>query len=245
MSYIGNEPIISATRTITEVLATAGQTVFTANGGYTVGYLDVFVNGVQLQTSDYTASNGSTVTLGAPCALNDDVRLVAWGTFSTSNLNGNSLVDGSVTQAKLASGVAGNGPAFSAYQSTAQTALSASTFTKLLFQTELYDTNAVYDTAASRFTANIAGYYQFNAAFVAQTSYTYGQIALYKNGTIAKLGNSNGWNTNNANSWTVSSLVYLNGTTDYVEVYGLMEVSQTPSTGAAYTYFDGFLARAA
>jgi hypothetical protein len=86
MSYIGNEPIVSATRTVTEVTATAGQTVFNANGGYTVGYLDVFLNGSQLQTVDFTATNGSSVTLTEAAQVNDVVRLVAWGTFSTSNL---------------------------------------------------------------------------------------------------------------------------------------------------------------
>lgn len=83
MSYIGNEPVVSATRTITEITATAGQTVFVANGGYTVGFIDVFVNGAQLQTSDFTATNGSTVTLSSAASVGDDVRLVAWGTFST------------------------------------------------------------------------------------------------------------------------------------------------------------------
>jgi hypothetical protein len=86
MSYIGNEPIVSATRTVTEVTATAGQTVFNANGGYTVGYLDVFLNGSQLQNTDFTATNGSSVTLTEAAQVNDVVRLVAWGTFSTSNL---------------------------------------------------------------------------------------------------------------------------------------------------------------
>jgi hypothetical protein len=86
MSYIGNEPIVSATRTVTEVTATAGQTVFTANGGYTVGYLDVFLNGAQLQNTDFTATNGSSVTLTEAAQVGDVVRLVAWGTFSTSNL---------------------------------------------------------------------------------------------------------------------------------------------------------------
>jgi hypothetical protein len=86
MSYIGNEPIVSATRTVTEVTATAGQTVFNANGGYTVGYLDVFLNGAQLQNTDFTATNGSSVTLTEAAQVNDVVRLVAWGTFSTSNL---------------------------------------------------------------------------------------------------------------------------------------------------------------
>lgn len=85
MSYIGNEPIVSATRTVTESTATAGQTTFTANGGYTVGFIDVFVNGSQLQSSDFTATNGSTVVLTNACAVGDDVRLVAYGTFQTSS----------------------------------------------------------------------------------------------------------------------------------------------------------------
>lgn len=102
MSYIGNEPIVSATRTITETTATAGQTVFVANGGYTVGYIDVFVNGAQLQTSDFTATNGSSITLDSPATIGDDIRLVAWGTFSAANLNGASLLDATVTPQKLA-----------------------------------------------------------------------------------------------------------------------------------------------
>ena len=85
MSYIGNEPIVSTTRTVTEITATAGQTTFTANGGYTVGFIDVFVNGAQLQSSDFTATNGSTVVLTNACAVGDDVRLVAYGTFQTSS----------------------------------------------------------------------------------------------------------------------------------------------------------------
>jgi hypothetical protein len=84
MSYIGNEPIVSATRTVTEVTATAGQTVFNANGGYTVGYLDVFLNGAQLQTVDFTATNGSSITLTESAQVGDVIRLVAWGTFNVA-----------------------------------------------------------------------------------------------------------------------------------------------------------------
>ena len=84
MSYIGAEPIVSATRTVTEVTATAGQTVFNANGGYTVGYLDVFLNGSKLTSTDFTATNGSSITLTEAAQVGDIVRLEAWGTFSTS-----------------------------------------------------------------------------------------------------------------------------------------------------------------
>ena len=102
MSYIGNEPVVSATRTVTETSATAGQTTFTANGGYTVGYIDVFVNGSQLQTSDFTATNGTSITLNAAASAGDDVRLVAWGTFSVSVLTGNGQFFGSAATKAIA-----------------------------------------------------------------------------------------------------------------------------------------------
>jgi len=99
MSYIGNEPIVSATRTVTEVTATAGQTVFNANGGYTVGYLDVFLNGSKLTTTDFTATNGSSITLTEAAQVGDIVRLEALGTFQAANavlLTGNSNLTGNL-----------------------------------------------------------------------------------------------------------------------------------------------------
>lgn len=86
MSYIGNSPVVQATRTVTELTATAGQTVFNANGGYTVGFLDVYLNGAQLQSADFTATNGTSVTLSSACTAGDAVRLEAWGTFSLASI---------------------------------------------------------------------------------------------------------------------------------------------------------------
>lgn len=85
MSYIGNEPVVSATRTVTEAVAIAGQTVFYPNGGYTVGYLDVFINGVKIGSGDFTASDGTSITLGTACAASDEVRMDAYGTFDIGN----------------------------------------------------------------------------------------------------------------------------------------------------------------
>jgi hypothetical protein len=83
MSYIGNEPIVSTSRTVYENIAVASQTTF--NCAYTVGFVDVFVNGVKLLASDFTASNGSTVVLTNACQANDEVTIVAYGTFSSAN----------------------------------------------------------------------------------------------------------------------------------------------------------------
>lgn len=96
MSYLGNAPVISAVRTVSEFTATAGQTVFNPTGGYTVGYLDVFRNGSQLQSADFTATNGTSVTLAQAASAGDDLRFVAWGTFSLST-----IADGSITPSKL------------------------------------------------------------------------------------------------------------------------------------------------
>lgn len=61
---------------IQEFTATAGQTTFAISGGYQVGQVQVLVNGIGLNSSDYTASNGSTIVLAIPRNVNDIVRTV-------------------------------------------------------------------------------------------------------------------------------------------------------------------------
>ena len=56
--------------------ATAGQTTFTITGGYVVGLVDVYVNGVRYLPSDYTATNGTTVVLGIGLLVNDAVTIL-------------------------------------------------------------------------------------------------------------------------------------------------------------------------
>jgi hypothetical protein len=60
--------------------ATAGQTVFAAT--YDAGYVDVYLNGVKLLAgTDFTATNGTSITLASGAAVNDIVDIVAYGTF--------------------------------------------------------------------------------------------------------------------------------------------------------------------
>ena len=63
--------------------ATAGQTTFSST--YDAGYVDVYRNGLKLSTSDFTATNGTTVVLNNACSLNDVVDIVAYGTFELAD----------------------------------------------------------------------------------------------------------------------------------------------------------------
>lgn len=56
--------------------ATAAQTTFTVN--YSVGMVDVFYNGSKLDSSEYTATNGTSIVLGTACAVNDKVEVIAY-----------------------------------------------------------------------------------------------------------------------------------------------------------------------
>jgi hypothetical protein len=142
--------------------------------------------------------------------------------------------------------VSGNQPAFSAWQSTSQT-LPTTTATKLQFQTEEFDTANCFDNATNfRFTPNVAGYYQVNACFNVASIYTTGYCAIYKNGTSYKLGNQNfGSGAGLTSGWSVSCVVYLNGTTDYIEAYAAVTNGQALANSSSVTYFQAAMIRSA
>ena len=71
--------IISAT-------ATADQTLFTVTGGYRINQLAVFRNGVRLVSgSDFTANDGSTVTLVSAANLNDTIEFQIFDDFRVAD----------------------------------------------------------------------------------------------------------------------------------------------------------------
>ena len=83
--YIGTQPVPQATQTRDKYTATFNQTSF-GTGGYTVGFLDVFVNGIHLVDGiDYTATNGSDVVLAVGAASGDNVEVISFGTFDVAN----------------------------------------------------------------------------------------------------------------------------------------------------------------
>jgi len=70
-------PTATATRTVTEFTATASQTEFTGLS-YEVGYVDVHYNGSQLESTEFTATNGTSITLTTAATAGAVVRVTAW-----------------------------------------------------------------------------------------------------------------------------------------------------------------------
>ena len=81
--YIGTGAVPQATQKRDSFTATAGQTSF-ATSGYTVGYVDVYMNGVKLAPADFTATNSSDVVLAVAAVANDTLEIISYSTFEVS-----------------------------------------------------------------------------------------------------------------------------------------------------------------
>jgi hypothetical protein len=141
--------------------------------------------------------------------------------------------------------VSGNMPAFSAYQSSAQS-ITSSTFTKVQFQTEEFDTANAFDSTTNyRFTPQVAGYYQINSTISLNNASGNLLINLYKNGSEFKRGSATSQVTGIGTYTSTSWLVFLNGSTDYLEIYAYQTSGSTISlsNGSFQTYFTGCLVR--
>lgn len=72
----------NATYVRTSFTATAGQTTFSAT--YTVGFIEVYLNGVFLNGADYTATNGTSVVLAVAAAAGDILETIAYNTVNVA-----------------------------------------------------------------------------------------------------------------------------------------------------------------
>jgi len=139
------------------------------------------------------------------------------------------------------------GPAFRAYINAATQTVTAGATTKITLTGETFDTANCFDSTTNyRFTPNVPGYYQFNGAVSNAVGTDIIVVFLYKNGSVYVTG-SDTRSTNNSLTSNVSEIVYMNGTTDYVELYGYIN-SKTAFDGGGtgrVTYFSGAMVRGA
>lgn len=139
---------------------------------------------------------------------------------------------------KVSTPMIAGGPAFSVYRNTDQGSVSTGVWTKVQLNAENFDTDSAFDSSTNyRFTPTVAGYYQINGniSVAAGTALTNCSIAIYKNGA-ASAGDGIVVSGTTA-TMSVSDLVYLNGSTDYIELYGY-------ATGTGALSFTGSVAYA-
>tara|TARA_R100000654_G_scaffold6748_2_gene17344 strand:- start:4090 stop:4812 length:723 start_codon:yes stop_codon:yes gene_type:complete len=81
--------LTGAAHNFTSFTATAGQTTFSVN--YNAGNILIFTNGVKLDSSSFTASNGTSVVLGSGAAAGDIVEVVEYGGAAAGNFSSTSF----------------------------------------------------------------------------------------------------------------------------------------------------------
>lgn len=134
--------------------------------------------------------------------------------------------------------VSGNMPAFSAYNSSTQS-VPNNTYTLMQHGTERFDTNSNF--ASDTFTPTVAGYYQVNVS----TQYH----GTAYSGLFSVFLRKNGSNWAEEAVWgyqytyaKISEVIYMNGTTDYLNVYAIH--AQGSSQNFSAINFSACLVRA-
>lgn len=112
-------------------------------------------------------------------------------------------------------------------------------YNKIDIDTKSFDSGDICDvTTNHRITPNIAGYYQVNAQTrIINLAADARQVAcVFKNGSAACLGSYSQYNAESSPISTVSDIVYLNGSTDYVELYLYISNVDSATLDVGYPY---------
>jgi hypothetical protein len=205
---------------------------------------------IRLNSASQTVA---TINASGIYANTGNLLIAANGTIGVASIT-NTAITGTMTQAQIGNAVAGTGPAFRAVLSGNQT-IAFNIYTKLTLSSEIFDTASCYDpTTNYRFTPNVAGYYQVSLQILCGGTATRSILAyaaIYKNGSVNP--NSTGgisvtFADGADNSVYSSGLIYMNGTTDYLEAYIYQydySANSTLLAKAIGTNFNACLVRAA
>ena len=183
-------------------------------------------NGTLKVSNIQTSSGSGTITLGQ--------------SGETINIPSGCTITNSGTQTGFGGA---NTPAFSAKMSGSQT-ISHNTETKVQYDTEVFDTDSAYDHSTNyRFTPQTAGKY-----LITHMLYLDGQgqgnLRIYsariaKNGTLVAIsGDDKATGYQNNGVECVTTIVEMNGSSDYVEAfcYQYTQDSSTSSAGGSDVY---------
>jgi len=266
MGHIGNTVQTAFTSFDKQTITGSGSTTYTLTHSVAnEREIEVFVNNVRQEPSVAYNVSGNQITFTENIASTDTVYV----NFQGKALQTVAPPDGSVTTAKIADGsvttakiaddavtsakindvtakqATENTPMFKVYKSANQS-ISTTTWTKVTFDSEFAGGDPLneFDTTNSRYQPLVAGWYHiiFNPSFQGNGG-SIRYAAIMKNTSYmiyAELVSSTAVRT------TVSGLIYLNGTSDYVEfrMYTQGTSSLAIRGGSNETQAQGFLVRA-
>ena len=139
-------------RTSTSFTATLGETTFSAT--YSIGYVDVYINGVKLTNTEFVATNGTSIVLNDACFGGEVVEIISFEIEYPLTFSGITLQEeGSVV---------GTGISAINFVGTAVTAVSTGSGSTIFVNAQLpltSSSNVVVGiiTATGRFDGNLTG----------------------------------------------------------------------------------------
>ena len=263
MPFIGTQPEVGGYSVLDALTAsaTASYTLQKDSANFvpsSANQLLVSLNGViQKPGTSFTVS-GSTLTFSSALSSSDSIDFILAmgepllvGTPSDGTVSTAKLVNDAVTSAKIATNAVGsdaldltvvNGPTFKAHKTVgvAQDGVTSNSSTKVLFQTELWDTASDYDASNSRFTPSKAGYYLISAELqIEHTATTAAVLAvLRKNGSDYAQGTNSTGMSGVYPSARASWIVPMNGSSDYLEIFVYGQAS-----GGTFNFADNTIYR--
>jgi len=213
------------------------------------------INVLQLENDGLIVGNNQLTTTGGGVYVGQNL-VVNGNTVLTGGLQANGTIGANSNilysngrNAYWAPPASVANPTFSAFTNTTRN-ISFSTYTKVTFDQKEFDTDNAFDSVfLSRFNPKIPGIYEINACVgvIGTSSLTNAQIVLYKNGTFNKFGTvlQVTLGTNTVHMVPLATLVQMNGTTDFLEIYTFIGGTGTATIdrGADRTYFQGSLVR--
>jgi hypothetical protein len=176
-------------------------------------------------------------------------RYINFGATSTVGTNGYGFRDNAgVMEFKNANGTwqsvttATTGPSFFVNKNGSDQTVTASTDTKITWSEaagQAFDTNNNFNDSLDRFQPTVPGKYIFNASLHCSGTVTGCYIYIAKNGTATSTDFQR--SASNSTSASVSTMFDMNGTTDYVEVWGQSAGGTTffGQSNSMYTFFTG------
>ena len=103
---------VNGTSQRNKFIATANQTTFSGSDadGVTLAYdpnfLDVYLNGIRLVNStDYTATNGSSIVLSSGASVGDILNIVSFGTFNIASFSATAITSDTLPIARGGTGL--------------------------------------------------------------------------------------------------------------------------------------------